>query len=58
MENPEVKSLLAKNGKKILHITLVNGKVSKTGEYPSYEEFCNALGIEPLRHKPISLVNG
>ncbi|BCB97055.1 arsenic resistance operon repressor [Dissulfurispira thermophila] len=57
MENPEVKSLLTKNGKKILPITIVNGKVFKTGEYPSYEELCQALGIEPLKVKPISLVN-
>ncbi|GER93813.1 arsenical resistance operon transcriptional repressor ArsD [hot springs metagenome] len=57
MENPEVKSLLTKNGKKILPITLIDGKVFKTGEYPSYEELCQALGIEPLKVKPISLVN-
>ncbi|GAB4425018.1 MAG: arsenite efflux transporter metallochaperone ArsD [Thermodesulfovibrionales bacterium] len=57
MENLDVKSLLAKNGKKILPITLVDGKVFKTGEYPSYEELCVALGIEPLKAKPISLVN-
>ncbi|MFN3396876.1 MAG: arsenite efflux transporter metallochaperone ArsD [Thermodesulfovibrionales bacterium] len=56
MENPDVKSLLTKNGKKILPITLVNGKIFKTDEYPSYEELCKALGIEPLKHKPITLM--
>lgn len=55
MEKPEVKSLLTKNGKKILPITLVNGRVFKTGEYPSYEELCDALGIKPLSHKPMTL---
>ncbi len=55
MENPDVKSLLTKNGKKILPVTLVNGKVFKTGEYPSYEELCQALHIEPLKSKPLSL---
>ncbi|GAB4535605.1 MAG: arsenite efflux transporter metallochaperone ArsD [Thermodesulfovibrionia bacterium] len=55
MENLDVKSLLAKNGKKILPITIVNGKVFKTSEYPSYEEICYALGIEPLKHRPMTL---
>jgi hypothetical protein len=58
MENTEVKSLLTKNGKKILPITLINGKVFKTGQYPSYEELCGTLGIEPLKVKPISLKVG
>ncbi len=55
MENLEVKSLLTKNGKKILPITLINGKVFKRGEYPSYEELCQTLDIEPLKSKPLSL---
>lgn len=55
MENAEVKSLLTKNGKKILPVTIINGKVFKTGEYPTYEELCKELGIEPLKSKPITL---
>lgn len=55
MENPEIKSLLTSNGKKILPITIVNGRVFKTGQYPSYEELCEALGIPPLNQKPITL---
>lgn len=55
MENKTVADLLHKNGKKALPITFVNGAVFRTGEYPSYEELCAALGIEPLKHKPISL---
>ncbi len=55
MSNPEVRSLLTKNGKKILPITIVNGKVFKTGQYPSYEELCDALGIKPLAQKPMTL---
>jgi hypothetical protein len=55
MENKIVADLLHKNGKKALPITFVNGAVLKTGEYPSYEELCAALGIEPLKHKPIPL---
>ncbi len=55
MENPEVKALLTTNGKKILPITLVNGKVFKTGQYPSYEELCEILNLKPLYHKPITV---
>jgi len=55
MENKTVADLLHKNGKKVLPITFVNGSVFRTGEYPSYENLCAALGIEPLKHKPISL---
>lgn len=58
MDNPKVKQLLTKNGKKILPVTLVNGEVFKTGEYPSYEELCQSLGIEPLKARPISLKIG
>lgn len=57
MDNPKVKQLLTKNGKKILPITLVNGEIFKTGEYPSYEDLCKVLGIEPLKQgKPITLI--
>ncbi|RMG69235.1 MAG: arsenical resistance operon transcriptional repressor ArsD [Nitrospirae bacterium] len=56
MENETVKALLSKEGKKILPISIVNGKVFKTGEYPSYEELCSELGIEPLKQKTIPLM--
>jgi hypothetical protein len=55
MENKTVADLLHRNGKKVLPIVFVNGEVFKTGAYPSYEELCIALGIEPLKHKPIPL---
>jgi phage terminase large subunit-like protein len=55
MENKSVAELLHKNGKKVLPVTFVNGAVFRTGEYPSYEDLCAALGIEPLKHKPIPL---
>jgi len=59
MANKTVADLLHKNGKKILPITIVNGEVFKTGEYPTYEELCDALGIEPLRTgRPITLKLG
>ncbi len=55
MENKTIADLLRKNGKKILPVVIVNGEVFRTGEYPSYEDLCKALGIEPLKHKPIAL---
>jgi hypothetical protein len=58
MENPKIRPLITKQGKKVLPITIVNGEVFKTGEYPSYEELCKALGIEPLKAKPITLKIG
>jgi len=55
--NKTVADLLHKNGKKILPMTLVNGEVLLTAEYPSYEKLCEALGIEPLKqNKPISIM--
>lgn len=54
-DNPKVAELLRKNGKKILPITLVNGEVVKTSSYPSYEELCKTVGIEPLKSKPFTL---
>jgi len=55
MANKTVAALLQKNGKKTLPIIIVNGEVFRTGEYPAYEDLCETLGIEPLKHKPIAL---
>jgi hypothetical protein len=54
--NKTVAGLLHKKGKKILPVTLVGGEVFKTGGYPPYEDLCAALGIEPLKTMPISLM--
>lgn len=56
IDNKNIAELLHKNGKKILPIIIVDGQVFRTGEYPSYEDLCKALGIEPLKHKPIALM--
>jgi len=59
LANKKIVDLLHGNGKKILPITLVNSEVFKTGAYPSYEELCKALGIEPLKKgKPVTLQFG
>ena len=56
LANKKIADLLRGNGKKILPITLVNSQVFKTGAYPSYEELCKALDIEPLKKgKPMTL---
>ena len=55
LANKTVADLLHKNGKKILPVIVVNGEVFQTGQYPAYEDLCKALGIEPLRHKPMTL---
>ncbi len=49
MSNKLVADLLQKNGKKAMPVTIVNDSVFKTGEYPSYEELCKELNIEPLK---------
>ncbi len=56
VDNKTIADLLHKDGKKILPIIMVNGQVFRTGDYPSYEDICEALGIEPLKHKPITLM--
>ncbi len=53
--NKKVADLLRKNGKKILPITIINGEIFKTGEYPLYEDICQKLGIEPLQKRPLSI---
>ena len=55
MTNKTVADLLHKNGKDILPIIIVNGEVFRTSGYPSYEDLCKALGIEPLRQMPMTL---
>lgn len=49
--NKEVAALLHANGKKILPITIVDGKVIRTGAYASYPDLCTVLGLQPLKDK-------
>lgn len=56
--NKEVAELLRANGKKILPVTVVDGKVFKTGAYASYAELCAALGLEPLKGTVKTLKKG
>jgi len=42
-DNADVYKLVTGNGKKILPVTTVDGKVVKTRDYPSYDEMRAAL---------------
>ena len=42
-DNADVYKLVTGNGKKILPVTTVDGKVVKTSDYPSYDEMRAAL---------------
>jgi hypothetical protein len=44
MQQPEVMKRLQIHGVEILPLTLVDGKVVKEKEYPSYEEFKSIIG--------------
>jgi len=55
IDNGKVADMLHKNGKGILPVIIVNGDVFRTGGYPSYEDLCKALGVEPLKQRPIGL---
>ena len=56
MANKTVSELLQKEGNKSMPITLVNGELFSTGAYPSYEDLCKALGIDPLKNRPMPLM--
>lgn len=55
LANKTVSGMIHKNGKNVLPIVMVNGSVFRTGEYPSYEELCKELGVEPLKQKPTTI---
>lgn len=56
VDNKTVLDLLYKNGKKILPVIIVNDRVFRVGAYPSYEDLCKELGIEPLKSgKPMTM---
>jgi hypothetical protein len=46
LQHPVIGPLLHKNGVEILPVTLLDGEVAKTKQYPTNEELCKWLGIE------------
>jgi len=55
MANGIVSKLLKKDGPESLPVTLVNGDLFKTGDYPTYEELCKAAGVDPMMTRPVLL---
>jgi|GEM_PF-308736 len=58
MANPEVAEAIHRQGKKALPMIFVNGRLLKSGAYPSYEELCEALGLTPLaKSRPLTVLS-
>lgn len=52
ISNKTINNILQKEGADILPVTLVDGKVSKTKEYPTNEELSDWLGINIKTNQP------
>ncbi|MBI4827022.1 MAG: arsenite efflux transporter metallochaperone ArsD [Nitrospirae bacterium] len=57
MANKKVAELLHKKSKNVLPVTMVNGEVFKTGEYPCYEDICSKLGIKTFKNRPLTVIS-
>jgi hypothetical protein len=58
MANQEVAKAIHRQGKKALPMVFVNGRLLKSGAYPSYEELCEALGLTPLaKSRPLTVLS-
>lgn len=58
-ERIHVMGVIHKEGVKSLPLTIIRDSIFKKGEYPTYEEICKELGIEPLKtNKPITIQIG
>jgi arsenite methyltransferase len=58
MANPEVARAIHRQGKKALPMVFANGRLLKSGVYPSYEELCEALGLTPLaKSRPLTVLS-
>jgi len=58
MANPEVARAIHQNGKKVLPMVFANGRLFKSGAYPSYEELCEVLGLTPLaQSRPLTVLS-
>ena len=45
VDNKSINEILNEKGVEILPVTMVDGKIVKTKDYPTNEEFCEFLGI-------------
>lgn len=57
MANPEVARAIHRDGKKVLPMVFVNGRLLKSGDYPSYEELCRALGLPLAKSRPMTVLS-
>jgi len=47
VDNKEINKVINENGVEELPVTMVDGVIVKTKEYPSNEEFCKLLDVSP-----------
>ena len=52
MNSKAIANALNENGAEALPITVVDGKIVKSGSYPTNEEFARLLGVSPDAIKP------
>lgn len=56
MQNEAVSNALNQKGAEVLPITVVDGKIVKSGSYPANEEFAKLLGVSADTIKPATKV--
>ncbi len=57
MAHTEVARAIHRQGKKALPVVFANGRLLKSGAYPTYEELCAALGLHPLpKARPLTVL--
>jgi len=52
ISNKVINDILQKEGADVLPVTLVNGEVAKTKEYPTNDELTKWLGVEIITKQP------
>ncbi len=58
VSNKVISEILQKDGAEVLPVTLVDGEIVKTKEYPTNEELSNWLGVEVRSKQPLKKFNG
>lgn len=58
VSNKVISEILQKEGAEMLPVTLVDGEIAKTKEYPTNEELSNWLGVEVTSRQPLKKFNG
>ena len=61
IKNKTISDILEEEGAEILPVTLLNGEIVKTGEYPTDKEFSKWLGVvldDDIESKPLKKAKG